>query len=230
MYIRKTDGSAAVRLGEGRPLALSPDGSTVLASVEPPGSLPHLVLLPTGTGEAKSLSNDRFAQFDWAQWLPDGKRVVFSAHEKDRPPRVYVRDLQAAKESPITPEGVSLEAVTKTVSPDGRSVVAFSDGGKASVFPIDGGDREPVAGLNPGDRVVQWASDGRSLYVVRQDECRSRCGCSIRRPETAASSRRSCRPSRRTSVWFFLITPDGKSYVYNYQRAFSNLYLVEGLR
>jgi hypothetical protein len=32
------------------------------------------------------------------------------------------------------------------------------------------------------------------------------------------------------SVWNFLITPDGQSYVCNYQRAFSNLYLVEGMR
>jgi len=31
-------------------------------------------------------------------------------------------------------------------------------------------------------------------------------------------------------VWYFFITPDGQSYVYSYQRAFSDLYLVEGLR
>ncbi|HLN58752.1 MAG TPA: protein kinase, partial [Thermoanaerobaculia bacterium] len=230
VYIRRTDGSAAVRLGEGKPLALSPDGSAVLASVEPPGSLPHLVLLPTGTGEAKSLPNERFAAFQAAQFLPDGKRVVFSANEKDRPPRVYVRELQAAKESPITPEGVSLEACTKTVSPDGRSVVAFSDGGKASVLPIDGGDSKPVAGLNPGDRVVQWASDGRFLYVVRQDEVPVKVW--LLDPTTGARRLfNEIMPAEPTdNVWFFLITPDGRSYVYNHQRAFSNLYLVEGLR
>jgi Tol biopolymer transport system component len=230
VYIRKTDGSAAVRLGEGRPLALSPDGSAVLASVEAPGSLPHLVLLPTGTGEAKSLSNERFVRFEAAQWLPDGKRVVFSANEKDRPPRVYVRDLQAGKESPITPEGVALEAATKTVSPDGRSVVAFSDSGKASVFPIDGGDPRPVAGLNPGDRVVQWTSDGRFLYVVRREEVPVK----VWLLDPTTGDRRLFKeivPAEPTnSVWYFLITPDGQSYICNFQRAFSNLYLVEGLR
>jgi dipeptidyl aminopeptidase/acylaminoacyl peptidase len=230
VYIRKTDGSAAVRLGEGRPLALSPDGSTVLASVEPPGSLPHLVLLPTGTGEAKSLPNERFVGFDAGQWLPDGKRVVFSANEKDRPPRVYVRDLQAGKESPITPDGVALEAATKTVSPDGRSVVAFSDNGKASVFPIDRGDPRPVAGLNPGDRVVQWTSDGRFLYVVRREEMPVK----VWLLDPTTGDRRLFKeivPAEPTnSVWYFLITPDGQSYLCNFQRAFSNLYLVEGLR
>ena len=230
VYIRKTDGSAAVRLGEGRPLALSPDGSTVLASVEPPGSLPRLVLLPTGAGEAKPLSNERFVRFDAAQWLPDGKQIVFSANEKDRPLRVYVRDLLAGKESPITPEGVALEAVTKTVSPDGRSVVAISDGGKASVFPIDGGDPRPVAGLNPGDRVVQWASNGRSLYVVRREEMPVK----VWLLDPTTGDRRLFKeivPAEPTnSVWNFLITPDGQSYVCNFQRAFSNLYMVEGLR
>jgi Tol biopolymer transport system component len=230
VYIRKTDGSAAVRLGEGRPLALSPDGSAVLASVESSGSLPHLVLLPTGTGEAKSLSNERFVRFEAAQWLPDGRRVVFSANEKDRPSRVYVRDLQAGKESPITPEGVALEAATKTVSPDGRSVVAFSDGGKASVFSIEGGDPRPVAGLNPGDRVVQWASDGRFLYVVRREEMPVK----VWLVDPTTGDRRLFKeivPAEPTnSVWYFLITPDGQSYVCNFQRAFSNLYLVEGLR
>ncbi|MCM3877305.1 MAG: serine/threonine-protein kinase [Thermoanaerobaculia bacterium] len=230
VYIRKTDGSAAVRLGEGWPLALSPDGSTVLASVEPPGSLPRLVLLPTGAGEAKPLSNERFVGFDAAQWLPDGKRIVFSANEKDRPPRVYVRDLLAGKESPITPEGVALEAVTKTVSPDGRSVVAISDGGKVSVFPIDGGDPRPVVGLNPGDRVVQWTSDGRFLYVLRREEMPVK----VWLLDPTTGNRRLFKeivPAEpANSVWNFLITPDGQSYVCNFQRAFSNLYLVEGLR
>jgi len=33
-----------------------------------------------------------------------------------------------------------------------------------------------------------------------------------------------------TSVWSILLTPDGKSYVYSYNRLLSDLYLVEGLK
>jgi hypothetical protein len=48
-YLRDTDGSPATNLGEGRPLALSPDGSrAVTVKTGPPESL---VLLPTGAGE-----------------------------------------------------------------------------------------------------------------------------------------------------------------------------------
>ncbi len=221
-----------------RPFASEREGLWRSRRMDPPFWLPSSLPVPFRTwfscrrapGRRSPCPNERFAAFEAAQFLPDGKRVVFSAREKDRPPRVYVRDLQAAKESPITPEGVSLEVCTKPVSPDGRSVVAFSDGGKASVFPIDGGDPRPVAGLNPGDRVVQWASDGRFLYVVHRRDVPVK----VWLLDPTTGDRRLFKeivPAEPTdNIWFFLITPDGKSYVYNYQRAFSNLYLVEGLR
>ena len=57
VYIRKTDGSAAVRLGEGLAQALSPDGKWALTIVQSP---PQLRLLPTGPGEAKDLTQAGF--------------------------------------------------------------------------------------------------------------------------------------------------------------------------
>jgi eukaryotic-like serine/threonine-protein kinase len=230
VHVRKTDGSAAVRLGEGKPFAISPDGTRVLIRVDPPGSLPHLALLPTGPGETTSVTNDRFVNFDWALWLPDGKRIVFSAAEKDRPPRLYAQDLQGGKERPISPEGVALKDAAKTVSPDGKSVLAFAEKGKAFLFPIDGGDPRPVAGLNAGDRPIQWTADGRFLYVVRRDEVPIR----IWVVDPATGTRKLFKevsPAEPTqTVWYFFITPDGQSYVYGYQRALSDLYLVEGLK
>ena len=230
VYVRKTDGSAAVRLGEGRPFAMSPDGTRVLVRVDSPGALPHLALLPTGAGDARSVANDRFVGFDWALWLPDGKRIVFSAAERDRPPRLHVMDLEGGKEQPIGPEGIALQEAAKAVSPDGKSVLAFSGKGKASLFPIEGGDPRPIAGLNPGDRPIQWTADGHFLYVVRRQESPVR----IWLLDPATGSRKLFKevsPAEPTrSVWHFLITPDGQSYIYSYQRAFSDLFVVEGLR
>ena len=51
-YIRQTDGTPAVRLGEGRALALSPDGKWALSELTSPS---RLVLLPTGIGTEKTL-------------------------------------------------------------------------------------------------------------------------------------------------------------------------------
>jgi hypothetical protein len=48
VYLRKTDGSAAIRLGDGYALALSPDGNWVASAPLTP--LSPIVLLPTGAG------------------------------------------------------------------------------------------------------------------------------------------------------------------------------------
>ncbi|HRI53272.1 MAG TPA: protein kinase, partial [Pseudomonadota bacterium] len=48
-FVRKLDGSPAVRLGEGTALALSPDGRWALAVV--PDKTPRMVLWPTGPGQ-----------------------------------------------------------------------------------------------------------------------------------------------------------------------------------
>ena len=55
IYLRGTDGSDAVRLGDGFPEDLSPDGRWVLAA--PRGTRRHWVILPTGTGSPKNLTD-----------------------------------------------------------------------------------------------------------------------------------------------------------------------------
>jgi hypothetical protein len=51
VYIRKTDGSPAVLLGEGGAVSLSPDGKSVIAQTQDSPS--QLRLLTTGAGEPK---------------------------------------------------------------------------------------------------------------------------------------------------------------------------------
>src|SRR5262249_43496612 len=54
VFLRKLDGSAPTRLGEGEGLALSPDGKWVLTALVRSSPV-ELVLLPTGAGEPKRL-------------------------------------------------------------------------------------------------------------------------------------------------------------------------------
>ncbi|HKF41849.1 MAG TPA: protein kinase [Thermoanaerobaculia bacterium] len=227
-FLRKTDGSPPVRLGEGRPLALSPDGSTVLACVDPPGAAPRLVLLPTGPGEAKTLPNVLFDTIQTGEWLPDGRAIVFSARQKERPPRVYFLDLQTGKSRPLTPEGFRIHALSRSVSPDGRLVLVGADDDKQFLFPIEGGDPRPVAGLEPGDRPFQWTSDGRSLYVYRQA-----VPVKVWLVDPTTGARRLFKeltPAEPVEkVLYLFITPDGQSYVYGHRRFLSSLYAIEGL-
>jgi hypothetical protein len=54
MYIRKTDGAPAIKIGEGSAAGLSPDGKWAL-SIASQTSAPQLILYPTGTGEPRRL-------------------------------------------------------------------------------------------------------------------------------------------------------------------------------
>ncbi|MGH9364642.1 MAG: protein kinase domain-containing protein, partial [Thermoanaerobaculia bacterium] len=120
VYVRKTDGSPAVRLGEGRAQALSPDGKWALSIVRL-ASEPQVVLYPPGTGEMKALPRDGLT-VQLAQWLPDGNRILLTAIEAGRGARLYLWDLSGGKPRAFTPEGYRTFA--RTVSPDGKLVAA----------------------------------------------------------------------------------------------------------
>src|SRR5438552_15502776 len=65
VYTRPTDGSNAKRLGEGKALALSPDGQWALALQQ--HSVPaQLILFPTGLGQPKPLPRGTIGEFfEW---------------------------------------------------------------------------------------------------------------------------------------------------------------------
>jgi len=86
VYFRKMDGSPPVRLGEGVSMALSPDGGWALSSPAPPNQQ-RFVLLPTGVGEPKRLS-PLPGSWLWADWLPNGKEILFDTAEPGRGPRL----------------------------------------------------------------------------------------------------------------------------------------------
>ncbi|HEY1263841.1 MAG TPA: protein kinase, partial [Terriglobales bacterium] len=90
VYIRKTDGSPAVLLGEGGANALSPDGKSVIAQSQDSPS--QFRLLTTGAGEARQLTHDNI-NHNWAHWFPDGKRVLFTGNEPGKGVKFYVLDV-----------------------------------------------------------------------------------------------------------------------------------------
>src|SRR5262249_359774 len=55
IYMRKTDGSPAVRLGDGFAFALSPDGHWVSGFTSTDAGARRYVLLPTGAGEEQEI-------------------------------------------------------------------------------------------------------------------------------------------------------------------------------
>ncbi|HEY6925468.1 MAG TPA: protein kinase, partial [Steroidobacteraceae bacterium] len=85
--VRKSDGSPAVRLGDGWAYALSPDKRWVLGKL--PTSPPQYRLYPTGAGSFRTLAWQKLAEVDDATFLPDGRSLYVCGHEPNRAARCY---------------------------------------------------------------------------------------------------------------------------------------------
>jgi eukaryotic-like serine/threonine-protein kinase len=229
IYLRGTDGSPALRVAEGRGIALSPDKKWVLAAVASgPGKPDRLVLLPTGPGEPRELPTENLDP-GWGAFTPDGKRIVFAADASDGKSRLYVQEIPAGKPHAIGPEGLRIAPLSSPVSPDGRYVVGLGKG-PPSVYPIDGtGEGRAVPGFASGERVAQWSADSHGIYVydMRAQPLRiflldletgqKRLWKEIPLDEMVRGVRAR-------------VTPDGRFYVYSSRTSLADLYVVDGLR
>jgi eukaryotic-like serine/threonine-protein kinase len=232
-YLRKTDGSPAVKLGAWSSPVLSPDGSRVFA-LEATSAIvgQRLVLLPTGVGETQALSYVGFQQFSSAGWMPDGKAVYFGADD-GHGWRMYVQDLAGAPRA-ITP-AISVKPThfeSHLVSPDGKFVFARDLSGKGGLYPIAGGAFQSLSGWLPEDIWITWSADGRSAYVFHDEKISG----PVYRLDVATGKRQLIAtlapgdPAGVTSILNVRMTPDGKSSAYSYFRELSDLFLVEGVR
>jgi Tol biopolymer transport system component len=146
-YIRKTDGSPAVRLGEGSAQDLSPDGEWALSIIHS-ASDPQLVAFPTGAGESKVFPKDNVSVFTASFLPPDGKQLVLTGSEPGHGSRLYVRDFAGGKPRAISPEGYFQVGIS---APDGTWTIAVGPDRRRYLYPIAGGEPTPIPGLDPQD-------------------------------------------------------------------------------
>ncbi|HUO60322.1 MAG TPA: protein kinase [Candidatus Acidoferrales bacterium] len=224
VYLRSTDGSPAVRISPGQPVALSDDAKWALVS-SLDGS--QYTLVPTGPGEPRPLQKGNLRIDIFGSFLPDGKRVAFVAAEPGHGNRLYVQDLNGGNPRPISPEGVRGDAVT----PDGKYIAATSeDGSGAALYPIDGGSPKAVHGVQPRENVVAFSS-GRVGYVADTSQVPAR----LYRVDFQTGKRelfKTVAPADVAGIQDLeplKVTPDGKYYVYSYERHVADLYIVRNL-
>jgi eukaryotic-like serine/threonine-protein kinase len=230
IYVRKSDRSPVVRLGEGNALALSPDGKFALSAMPVPNS--PFQLLPTGTGDHRTVTPEGVGAEQAAAWTADGKQIVFVGSEQGKGTRLYVQGVESGKPRAITPEGIRSALPGFAVAPDGKGVAAVNNEGKAFLYPIEGGTPRPIAGILEGEFPLRFTPDGRSLYVWKRGDVPAR----VVRVEIETGRRENWKdllpadPAGVERISNVLVAPDGKSYVYCYARLLSDLFVVEGLR
>ena len=228
MYLRPTDGSPPLRLGDGTSQALSPDGKWVMA-VDVQGTN-QIVVIPTGTGESRRLPHLPFYPH-WGDWLPGGKELLVAGGEEGHSNRMYRVNVETGAAKPVSPEGVTPVLYAQILSPDGKSVLAFGPDGRPGVYSTENGAQKPIPGIEPGEQPIGWTADAGSIYAYRPA-----VPARVFRIELASGKRTLWKElSPADPVGIFFIRPphiayDGKSYAYNYGRILSDLYVADGLK
>jgi len=162
--VRNTDGSPAVKLGDGWVSDFTPDGHWVVTVV--PSTPPQLRLYPVGAGETRRLDFGAFeALSDAHVWGPGVDSTLACGTMSGHVPRCYLRTSSAAAWRPVTDDG----ADHAFVSPDGHLVLTTSPDGSNRLYDLRTGSGHPVRGLRAADRVLRWSPDGKSLWVWQPD-------------------------------------------------------------
>ena len=222
IYLRRTDGSPAVHLGDGLPLGLSPDGTTAAVRLH---GREGVTLLPTGAGEARTVATGDVSAY-LARWFSDGRQLLVGGMRVGQEGRLYVAGTAAgAALRPLTAEMTGIGVV----SPDGQWVATIGHDGHF-LYRVDGSGRRPVPGLGPDDWPIQWTADGKGIYVRREGDL----PMPVLRVDVATGAKqvwKELMPADRAGVLWLdpLVTPDGRGYVYTYHRLLTDLYLVDGL-
>lgn len=226
-YLRSTAGAPPVRLGEGQPLAISPDATQVLSMRYAPSF--DLSLLPTGAGSPKSIPFAPLAAVVGARWFPDGERILLRGNAAGRVARLWTYRLGTSAPEPITREGVAPVVV---ISPDGSRLCGVDDEGALRLFSDRGEDLGVVPGKFKDHVAVGWDKTGDAVYLrnralpVRVSRVNLSTG--------AAEPHRTLPPRSGwpglVAILSLSLSADGEAYAYSYYEVLSRLYLVEGLR
>jgi Tol biopolymer transport system component len=226
VYLRPTDGSAAVRLGDGTGVALSPDGALALTrtSTEPS----RFTLVPVKAGQLRELPPDPFGVVLYGSFFPDGQRFVFEGNEPGKAARLYVQSLAGGAATSISPEGINYSRLF--VSPDAKWVAALGSDRRIYLYPSAGGSPTAVTAASAGDLPAGWTADSRGLYVANGYPCR------IDVVDVASGARTHVRDLMASDVAGMSsrgasrVTVDGKTMTLGFSRILSTLYWVRELK
>jgi serine/threonine protein kinase/Tol biopolymer transport system component len=227
VFVRETNGTSAVRLGQGTARALSPDGKWALV-LRQSLSTPDFVLLPTGVGQQRTLSTGSVIPRS-AQFFPDSDRLLLDGHEAGHASRIYVMNMEGGEPRPITREGFSLRP--HSLSSDGKHIGAITSEGLALVS-VEGGEPQLIPGSKPGDQPLRWSNDGQTLLIGDRGET----SCPVAKLDIKSGIRTPWKvfsPADTAGVIGAscpLIAADEQHYVFGYTRSLSDLFLVEHLK
>jgi Tol biopolymer transport system component len=228
VYVRKRDGSPAVRIGEnGFGSDITADGRfALLVKADDPQM--RVQIVPVGPGEKSVLHWDG-VQPIWAQWFHDGEHILLVASSPPgKPAAAYLTDRKGAQPKKISEAGFGRAGA----SFDGAWVV-FLRGGKPMLQRIAGGEPRELPNIPAAAIPVAWGTDAEHLFMQENQQNEIRIGrldlktgkteqWQVIRPKDQIGLRANNNP--------VAITPDGKWMAYAYGNELDQLYVSDGLK
>ena len=167
IYAQSTDGGSPASIGIGYGLDISPDGRLALTRTRPVTGQAHLVIVPLGPGEPRTLPRgavDSGVANSRAVFV-GSDRILLRGREGDGPWRSYLQDLAGGPPRPVDHDpGV----VASPVAPDGEWFISERADGTKWITSIAGAESRPAPSTITGaDRILQWSTNGDRLWVAR---------------------------------------------------------------
>ena len=227
-YVRKTDGSPAIRLGDGDALGFSPNGRWLAVNMPSTGN--ELALLPLGAGEARffKAARVRFLPERVSPWMPDGKSFLILGTEPGHGLRTYLQSIDGGDPKPIVPDDIIGDAI----SPDGTRLLAHDLQGKYWLYPMHGGAPTAVSAIEPDEITIQWLADGKTV-IVRAPGPLTVQTYQVNVDTGARKAWKDFPPKDKVGlqgIYQFHVTPDAGHYLSVESHKYSTLFVVKDLK
>ncbi|BDC52190.1 hypothetical protein F183_A45050 [Bryobacterales bacterium F-183] len=222
IYLGDLKGLPPRMIGEGNRPALSPDGRKVVC-IQRNRTQSTIAILPNGPGDGTTLNTPEWS-FEAAGWMPDSARLLVYGAKKGAQPATFVVDSQTgAVIQQVTAPGIrAIQA-----SPDGQQCAGIADG-QVRVFSTtqtSGGRGLTAAKMD--ESVIRWGSKG--IYTSAYED--SDGWIDLVEPAGGRRSRSHTFRLQEPGAAFAdppVVSPDGATYAFTYQRDVSSLHLATG--
>jgi Tol biopolymer transport system component len=226
VYVRKNDGSPAVRLsGGGYATDITPDGKWAMV-ILPDDPAARLQIVPVGPGQARVLHWGGI-QPRWAEWFPDGHRILLLASQSGQAEAVYLTDVDGSTPKQLSPGAPPWGAV----APDEQSFIVDQNGGFV-LRPMSDGSSKPIPGIQAEEFPIGWA-DSKHVFV----QATIATGLRIYKVDVASGRRelwQTITPKDATGLRPMntptAITPDGRWMAFGCRTQLGQLYRSDTLK
>jgi eukaryotic-like serine/threonine-protein kinase len=226
IFVRSTDGSPPIRLGDGVCASISPDGRSVLGAQQNSEGRPSII--PIGAGQTRYVPTGDLS-VNFGEWMPNGRDLLVNGTAPGEGRNIYLLDIETGAKRRIHDRGIIGQSLR--VSPDGTRVLARTESINTAIFFLDGSEPRVFEDLDHAWRPAGWAADSASFFAYKTGSIpaplvRVHAETGAREPWTEIVPRVRSGVDGVNSVRLSL---DGERYAYSYVNVLGALCHVKGL-